>query len=213
MIFGKDFGPALSVGLQVTNGRVATEVGETRVLFDGVAAPMVYTASGQLSCVVPYEVAGKSTTQVVIEYKNVRGAATPVPVVEAVPAIFSLTQTGTGQGAILNQDWSVNGTPNAAPIGSVIMVYATGEGKTDTPITGSVIPLAGPYPSPLLTGWSATIGGKDSRILYSGSAPGSVAGVFQVNLEIPSNLTAGSHELIIRVGNYSSQSDLTVAVK
>jgi uncharacterized protein (TIGR03437 family) len=213
VIFGRDFGPASTVGLQVTNGMVATEIAETRVLFDGVAAPMVYAVNGQISCVVPYEVAGKSTTQVVIEYKKVRGAAATVPVVEAVPAIFSLTQSGTGQGAILNPDFSVNGASNPAPSGSVVMVYATGEGRTDTPVSGSVIPLAGPYPRPVLSGWSATVGGKDSRVLYAGSAPGSVAGVFQVNLEIPSNLPAGNHELIIKAGSFTSQSGLTVAVK
>jgi uncharacterized protein (TIGR03437 family) len=40
-----------------------------------------------------------------------------------------------------------------------------------------------------------------------------VAGVFQVNLEIPSGLSAGHHELIIKSGNFSSQAGLTVAVK
>jgi uncharacterized protein (TIGR03437 family) len=40
-----------------------------------------------------------------------------------------------------------------------------------------------------------------------------VAGVFQVNLEIPPNLSPGNHELIIKAGSFSSQTGLTVAVK
>ncbi len=47
VIFGKDFGPAALAGLQLANGMVTTETGETRVLFDGVAAPMVYAAAGR----------------------------------------------------------------------------------------------------------------------------------------------------------------------
>jgi uncharacterized protein (TIGR03437 family) len=200
--------------MQITSGMVTTEIGETRVLFDGVAAPMVYALNGQISCVVPYEVAGKTTTQVVVEYQKVKGAAVAVPVVEAVPGIFSVPPIGTGQGAILNQDYSVNGASNAAAVGSVIMVYATGEGKTDTPISGRVTPGGEPFTRPLLTGWSATVGGKPSpNIWFAGSAPGSVAGVFQVNLEIPAGLRAGNYELIIKAGSFSSTAGLTVAVK
>jgi uncharacterized protein (TIGR03437 family) len=66
----------------------------------------------------------------------------------------------------------------------------------------------------LLTGWSATVGGNPSpNIWFAGSAPDSVAGVFQVNLEIPSGLSPGNQELIIKAVNFSSQTGLTVAVK
>ena len=70
VLFGKDFGPPALAGLQLVNGLVASETGETRVLFDGVAAPMIYAINGQVSCVVPYGVAGKTATRIAVEYRK-----------------------------------------------------------------------------------------------------------------------------------------------
>jgi uncharacterized protein (TIGR03437 family) len=93
------------------------------------------------------------------------------------------------------------------------MVYATGEGKTGTAIDGQLVPLAGPYPAPLLTPWTAKVGGKTATVTYAGSAPTNVAGLFQVNVQVPADLTTGIYNLIISAGDFSSQSGLTVAVK
>jgi uncharacterized protein (TIGR03437 family) len=212
VVYGNSFGPAALAQMQIANGFVGTTLGNTRIYFDGTPAPMIYAAAGVLSCVVPYEVAG--TTQVQVEYSGLKGNTIPVPVVTAVPAIFSLNQSGTGQGAILNQDYSLNGTSNPAASGSVVMVFATGEGKTDLGVDGKITPMAGPWPEPLLQPWTATVGGKASpRIWYAGAAPGNVAGVFQVNMQIPADLTPGMAVLIIKSGGFSSQSVLIVAVK
>ena len=64
-IFGSGLGPSTLVGLQLdSRGYVATSLSDTQVLFDGVAAPLIYTWAGQVSAVVPYEVSGKTSTQV-----------------------------------------------------------------------------------------------------------------------------------------------------
>jgi uncharacterized protein (TIGR03437 family) len=97
--------------------------------------------------------------------------------------------------------------------GGYIMAYATGEGKTDIAMDGQKVPLLGPYPKPLLTPWTATVGGKPATVTYSGSAPDNVAGVFQVNVQIPSDLTPGIYDLVIRAGSFTSTAGLTVAVK
>jgi uncharacterized protein (TIGR03437 family) len=48
-----------------------------------------------------------------VEYNGVKGNILTVPVVDAVPGIFSMNQSGTGPGAILNwPDYSVNGASN-----------------------------------------------------------------------------------------------------
>jgi uncharacterized protein (TIGR03437 family) len=93
------------------------------------------------------------------------------------------------------------------------MAYATGEGKTDIATDGQHVPLLGPYPKPLLAPWTATVGGKPAAVTYSGSAPDNVAGVFQVNVQIPSDLTTGVYDLVIKGGGFSSTAGLTVAVK
>jgi uncharacterized protein (TIGR03437 family) len=211
VIFGKDFGPAALAGLLLTNGMVTTETGETRVLFDGVAAPMVYAANGQISCVVPYEVAGKTTTQVVVEYKKMKGAAVAVPVVEAVPGLFSINSSGTGPGAFLNEDNSVNSAANPLERGKIAIFYGTGEGQT-TPGGVSGLPATTVFPKPVLP-VTVTIGGKSAEVLYYGAAPYMVAGVIQINARAPMDIPAGNAEVIMKSGNNTSQTGVTLAVK
>ena len=51
---------------------LATTLAETRVLFDNVAAPLVYVSASQLSAIVPYGVAGKATTAMQVAVKGPR---------------------------------------------------------------------------------------------------------------------------------------------
>jgi hypothetical protein len=52
-LFGLELGPAELAGLTLTpQGRVATAAGGVRVLFDGVAAPMLYASSRQTAAIV-----------------------------------------------------------------------------------------------------------------------------------------------------------------
>ncbi len=70
VLFGANMGPASIVTLQVSNGTVTNLLAGTQVMFDGVAAPMIYTLNGQVSAVVPYGVTGKTTTQVQVQYQG-----------------------------------------------------------------------------------------------------------------------------------------------
>src|ERR1035437_2659430 len=92
---------------------------------------MIYTLAGQVSVVVPYEVSGKSTTQVQIVYQSQGSNIVAMPVSTAVPGIFTSDASGRGLGAVINQDGTVNSPSNLAPVGSYISVYATGEGQTN----------------------------------------------------------------------------------
>jgi uncharacterized protein (TIGR03437 family) len=132
----------------------------------------------------------------------------------AAPGIYSLNETGTGPGAIRNQDYSVNlpGTPAAK--GSVISVYMTGEGFTAGASDGAI---ATGLLSPVLP-ISATIGGIPVTPLYAGTAPGIVTGIMQVNLQIPLNAPSGpSVPIVITAGTgasaASTQAGITVSIE
>jgi trimeric autotransporter adhesin len=130
----------------------------------------------------------------------------------ANPAIFSLDSTGVGPGAILNQDNSTNSTGNPAARLSVIAIYCTGGGIT-TPASadGEVIGL----PLRLLQQTTVvTIGGVNAVVKYAGAAPGAVAGLTQINVEVPAALTpALALPVIVKIGDFSSTGSATVAVK
>lgn len=214
-LFGALLGPETLSIAQLTSGQQTfpQTLSGTRVLFDGAPAPILYTSQGQVSAIVPYSLAGKINTQVQVEYQGNLSNAKTLAVVTSAPGLFALNTQGAGQGAILNQDYSVNGPANPAAKGSVVMIYATGEGQT-TPagVDGKLTPSAEPLPRPQLQ-VSVKIGGADATVQYAGGAPGLVAGLLQINAQIPDSITAGDAvPILVTIGTAQSQSQVTLAV-
>ena len=213
-IFGSAIGPTNPSGLQLTaNGTVSTNVASTSILFNGVAAPLLYTSASQVSAVVPYEVAGSTTTKVQLSYLGLVSNVLNVQVAAAAPGIFTVNSSGSGQGAILNQDGSVNSTSNGAAPGSVISIFATGEGQTNPPgMDGAINATTLPLPAPLVP-VTVQIAGQPAQVTYYGAAPGELAGVLQVNAVVPANLQPGVPVTVtITVGATSSQT-VTLMIK
>ena len=211
-LFGTGLGPSTLVGLSLTRpGFVDAFLADTLVYFDDVPAPLIYVSSGQTSVIVPYTVAGRSTTQMVVEFQGRRSSAVTLPVAPAAPALFSFNASGKGGGAILNQDSSINTPSNPAEKGSIVVLFGTGEGQTDPPgVDGKL--AAGVFPKPVLP-VAVRIGGLTAEVLYAGAAPGLVAGVFQVNARVPAEAPSGNVPVVVTVGGVSSQAELTVAVQ
>lgn len=214
-IFGTNIGPATPAGLQLTSsGTVATTVSNTSVTFNGVAAPLFYVSANQINAVVPYEVATLSNATVAVMNNSTTSATFEVNITPTAPAIFSEGSNGSGQGAILNQNSSVNSAQNPAAPGSVIAIYATGEGQTiPAGVTGAVTPSTGTsFPKPVLP-VTVTIGNQPATVLYAGEAPGLVSGVLQVNAMIPAGLGAGNQPVVLSIGGVMSPNVITVAVQ
>jgi uncharacterized protein (TIGR03437 family) len=210
--FGSGLGPAQLVGLRLTeSGLVDTLLADTRVVFDGVPAPLIYVSATQASAVVPYAVAGKTTTLAQVEYKGLKSAAVQLAVAETAPGIFTADASGRGQGAILNQDQSYNSASNPAAKGSVVTLYLTGEGQTDPAgIDGK--PAGAPLPLPRAP-VSVRIGDTAAEVLYAGGAPGLVAGVLQLNARVPQESSSGSVPVVVTIGGRSSQAGVTLAIQ
>jgi len=215
-IFGSGLGPTSLAGAKLDSaGRLTKELAGTQVTFNGAAAPLLYTSSTQVGALVPFSVsAGSGAVTVKVSYAG--NSATYVTAgADSTPAIFSLDSSGGGPGAILNQDGRVNSPQHPARIGSTIVFYATGLGKTDPPSedgevastsAGAKLPAAA---QPV----SVQISGTNAKVAYAGAAPGFVAGVFQVNVVIPPNIyTADIIPMVIQAGDQISQGALYVAL-
>jgi uncharacterized protein (TIGR03437 family) len=213
VIAGQGLGPATLANLQLdSNGLLSSSIAGVRVLFNGYPSPMIYALDTQLAAVVPYEVAQYTEVNVTVVNQGNASAPFKVTVAPAVPAIFTNDYSGTGQGAILNADQSLNGPKNPSARGQYVSIYGTGEGVTSPPgVNGR---LSGtPLPKPVLS-CSATIGGQTAPVSYCGAAPGSAAGLVQVNALVPQQVSAGgSVPVTITIGNVTSQAGVTVAVK
>src|ERR1035441_1798362 len=132
VIFGSGMGPSSLVVLQLDQqGRVANTLSQVRVLFDGNPAPLIYVSATQISAMVPYGVAAKSSTQIQVVYQGNTSDSLQKPIAPSAPGIFTADSSGQGQGAMTNSDGSYNTSSNPATPGSYVTLYLTGEGQTD----------------------------------------------------------------------------------
>jgi len=190
VLFGNEIGPAELTTLRLTaDGKVDTILAGVRVLFDGVPAPLLYVSAKQLSAVVPYGVPPNGRTVVQVDYQGLRSNPLVLWVQPALVGIFSQDGSGRGPGAILNQDGTVNSPSNPAAKGSIVVLYGTGEGRTQPEgVDGRV--AAEPLPRPVLRIF-AQISDRATEVLYVGGAPGLVAGVLQMNIRVPETAPSG----------------------
>ncbi len=216
MLFPSNAGPETLARLQLTgDGRLSTSIAGTRVLFDGIAAPLAYAARGQICAIVPYALAHKQTTQVVVEYQGARSAPVTLSVADTAPASFTFDLSGKGQAAMLGETGCCVSPRNPAMLGSVVALYATGEGQTrPAGIDGRVAAgsRTAALPKPLLP-VKITVGGMPAEIVWAGEAPHMV-GSLQVNFRVPVNAPVGDAvPLVLTVGNIRGADGVTMAIR
>lgn len=209
VLYPSNAGPPDMVAWNLDDSRatpiLVDSLGETRVLFDNIPAPIIYTMKGQICTVVPYEVATRKTTEVVVEYQGVRSPPVTIPVVPAAPALFTLDASGAGQAAMLNETGCCNSVRNPAVQGTIASLYATGEGRK---ILWHTAPMAGPGRLPGLPQIEVTVGSVPAKIVWAGNL-----GLLQVNFRVPLNAPVGDTvPLVLTVGGVSSPA-VTMAVR
>ncbi len=215
VLYGTGLGPANLTTLQLTpdGTAITSSLGNTRVLFDGIPSPMIYSSATQVSAIVPYAVLGP-IAHMTVEYLGVPSTPVTVNILPATPGLFTISQTGSGQGAVRNQDFTVNGPTNPATAGQALIVYWTGGGTLSGSVTdGQLVSVNPPYPVVAFP-MTATLGGVPVQILYSGAVPTLAPGILQTNILIPAEAPKGNNvPLLLRVGNtYVTQSGVTVSI-
>jgi uncharacterized protein (TIGR03437 family) len=212
VLYGNGLGPAKLTQSQLdpASGLVGTNLAGTRVIFNGTPAPVLYTWATQIAAVAPYGITG-SNVQVFVEYQGQTSAPVTVPVAAVAPALFTQDSSGKGQAAASNQDGTLNGPAHPAKAGGYISLWLTGAGLTNpSGVDGQ--PGAAPLSKPVAP-VAVTIGGAFAAVQYAGQAPYAVAGVMQINAQIPSGVPAGNAvPVVVQVGSVSTQAGVTVAV-
>jgi uncharacterized protein (TIGR03437 family) len=210
-IFGSNLGPSAGVPAAVgSDGKFPFTLGGTAVTFDGVAAPLIYVSDKQLDVIVPYAVAGK-TSSVLKIVSSTATTSLAVGVAATAPALFTYDGSGAGQLAALNQDGSVNSPSQPAAPGSVVVLFATGGGAFDKTFPDGLV-LGSDLGKPLAPVW-VRFGKLAGDVLYAGTAPSEVNGVLQVNVRIPADLIVdGPVPVQLLVGTAGSQTGATISV-
>jgi uncharacterized protein (TIGR03437 family) len=213
-LFGADLGPA-TLAYSPTDADRPSRLAGVRILFNGVAAPLLYVYEQYAVAIAPFGLAGAASAEITVEYNGVRSNAITVPVTNTRPGVFSLDSTGGGQGAINNLHagiYSCNTPAEPAAPGGDIVLWVTGLGLLDpAPADGSRTPVTGAPAQQFQA--SVTIGGLPARITWQGPAPAQVAGLYQINCVIPAGVASGRAAVVVTADGRQSQPNLWVSVR
>src|SRR5262249_39078681 len=166
---------------------------QTQLLFDGKPATVFYVDSAQINALAPGTLSPNTAAAVTIQAKGATVAGFSARVVTAMPGIFTVAG-GTGQAAASNEDGTVNSAANPAPRGSIVVLYATGQGQN-------------------VSDAGLKIGGYTAELLYPGPAPG-FQGLMQINARVPAGFApTGILPVVLSIGSATSQDGVTIAVR
>ncbi len=140
------------------------------VLVNGAAAQVIASTSSQVVFLVPSDAAA-GPAQVQVRQNGSTVSSGTFVVTLAGPGLFVMAPVGAQPGAILNQDFSLNGPTAPAAKGSILVIYGTGFGPLNA---------AGQAAASV---WVANI---PAQVLYSGPAAG-IPGLWQINVQLPND--------------------------
>lgn len=173
-----------------------TTLGNVQVMINGTPAPLYYVTPTQIAAIVPYNVSYTPTNGVLpiagIQVINNNSSSNVVTqfINQTTPGIFSLTANGLNDGAIEHGlTGQVVTAKNPAQPGETVAIYMSGLGATQNPITEGT---AGTGVNNSVATIYAYVGGTQATVAYAGLAP-YLAGLYQVNVTVPANATAGEN--------------------
>ncbi len=215
-IKGSGLGPGNPVSFTL-NSLTNPVLSGVEVTFNGIPGTLLYVSSTQINVTVPYAISGSATAAIVVNYQGVVSSPITQPVALASLGLFTDNATGSGQAAVVNQNFTYNTPSTPATQGSYISVYATGAGQT-TPASsdGQVSSSTSLLPLVLQQNVTATIGGKPAPVVFAGAAPGDVTGVVQFNIQVPSGVSGTALPILVFINGpvtSQSQANATVAVQ
>ncbi len=195
------YGSNLSASVLLANSQIyPTQLGDVQVLVNGAAVPIEYVSPGQINIVYPSSSSG--LTQLTVVNGNGRHT-TNLLMAPAVPSVFSLDGTGSGPAAARNGLTAAVVT-SSAPLhhGDYVALYLTGLGATvnrDGLFYAQISP-------------AVSVGGQPCSVTYAGRAP-TLAGVDQINCQIPDGVAAGNAVPVIVTSNGRDSNLVTLAIQ
>jgi uncharacterized protein (TIGR03437 family) len=181
-IYGPHIGPTTPVtAVADASGTMPNLLGGVQVTVNGSPVPLLYVSDSQVNAMAPLRFSG-FPARVRVSFNGVETSDFVATVVAASPEVF---QRGDGTAAAVNQDGSINSPEHPAQRGSVVAIWVTGIGTTSF----------GAWQDGRLATGAVDFGccqvsaqGHPADVVYGGAAPGIVAGVAQVNFQLPAQL-------------------------
>ena len=206
-IYGTNLGPPTpQIATAGLAGTLPFALDNVQVWFGRFPGTPLIAYQGQINVVAPFDLQPGATVDLQVWYFGIPSARVSLPIVPAAPALFTRSGSGTGPVSVVNQDSGIN-TPS--PPGSVVTLYGTGGGTFPDAVDGTLARHAVKLSAPI----RATIGGREAQVLYTGTAPGLVTGVFQLNVQVPEDTPPGFADIIVSINGQESSRGATLEVR
>jgi uncharacterized protein (TIGR03437 family) len=175
---------------------ISTMLGGVQVFVNGTAAPVYSVSENQISALIPYELSGDYFATFQVEVNGSKSDMVTVYLDNSAPGIYTVAESGIGEGSILHSDYSEVSASSPAVPNETVQMFLTGLG----PVTPQVADGAAAPSSPLSVSAEAAatvvyVGDEfvPAQVAFAGLAPG-FAGLYQVNFTVPgSGLTNGDN--------------------
>jgi uncharacterized protein (TIGR03437 family) len=199
---------------EILGGKLPTLLDGVSVTIDSKLAAVNYISPLQLNVQVPDDTA---TGPVPVVVTTPQGTATiNVPMQTVSPGLFMYQAANARYVAAQHADYSIVGPPGLYPgasspakPGEVIILYATGFGPTTPPTpSGQVVTNSAPVAN--LSAISVTIGGTQAPVHWAGIT---IAGVWQLNVQVPAATATGDAAIMAQIGGRSTQGGAFVTVQ
>ncbi len=182
-------------------GAFPTILGGVQVLVDGVAAPLYYVTPTQISFLVPYVAGTYSVATIQVNNNGTKSNVVTTPVHQTTPGVFTSNPIGgPGYAAMLDfppsGGYYIVGADNPVHPGDNIALFLTGLGNPFPPNGDGQLGGTNCVSGECLSNSVAIdIGGTDvGTLAFAGLAPG-LAGLYQVNFQVPATVTPGAYSL------------------
>ena len=190
-------------------------MGRTKVFFSGAEGKITAVTSTQINVFVPR--VSSTFVDIVVLVDDAPSLPMRVPVAPQAFGLFALDASGSGPGAILNQDGSLNGLTNPARRGDIVSLFGTGAGLMLPAVPYGTLVISTPFPKPSVP-VSVKIDGVQAEVLYAGAAPTLPTGAFQINVRVPLSLPpvfippGDPRTISVTVGSSTTTRNITVSV-
>jgi uncharacterized protein (TIGR03437 family) len=177
-------------------GPAPTSFDGVTVDVNGVASPLLYAGGEQINFQAPFGIAGGTQANIKFDssLSNLSDSLT-LPIVVSNPTAFLSTATPSAALAActmqssasfngvsplaINPDGSLNTCLNPAPAGSIMTLFLNGLGMTSLPVvTANLV-----------------------TVVSVSALPDAISGLWQVNIRIPANASAGGNQISLMAGN------------
>jgi uncharacterized protein (TIGR03437 family) len=214
-IFGTNLAPRTAAASSVPLPTALEGVTVEAVTGTGAnALPLFFVSAGQINAQLPYSILG-TTLDIRVRTAAGTSASQRITVATRAPRLFTRTMDGKGEGILLHgATYRLVTEAEPATPAEYLILYLTGLGEVSPAVQpgrpggdgGALGPL-----NQVTIPVTATLGGQSAPVVFAGLAPGFV-GVYQLNLQVPANLSPGKPVVVVSAATITSQTGVWVSV-